>query len=72
MNRGFQVDPYGDFLGKIPGDILRLIPQEDRRSFAEQCVANAKGKAVIGWSLADNGMPYPVIQGAEFSTHATF
>jgi len=71
MTRGFQVDRYGEFLGKIPADILRLIPPEDRRGVIEQAIANAAGRLVTGWKISDGGIPYPVFR-AQLSTHGTF
>ena len=68
MNRGFEVDRYGEFLGKVPADILRLIPQEDLRGVIEQALENAQGRIVAGWKVSDGGIPYPVFSG-KISTH---
>ena len=71
MNRGFEVDRYGEFLGRVPEDILQLVPIEDQRGFFTQLVENAEGKIVTGWKVTDSGIPYPIFS-AKIQTHATW
>lgn len=75
MNRGeepFQVDRYGEFLGKIPPTILERHPADTNEGFWRQVCDNAKGQTIIGWSLTNEGLPYPIIKELRFSVHGKF
>ena len=72
MNRGFQVDRYGEFLGRVPDDIFNRVPPEERTTFLRELAKQAHGKAVIGWQMNEEGWPIPILRSLQISAKGTF